>query len=209
MKKVSREYIKKFIIMIMAIVVIAFGVTGLRLSNFGTDPFNCMNIGVSSHLPISYGTYQLIVNIILFIPLVIIKPKIMGPGAIANMFFSAYIVEFFMWLFGLFGITIDSLYGNIGIRCVCLVIGILCMCMGAAMYMECQMGTAAYDALGMVIDERSRGKLNYRGIRILTDVVCVTIGILSQSVVGIGTVIGAFFTGPLISVFRKMIRNLL
>lgn len=209
MKNVSKEYVNKFFIMSIAIVIIALGITGLRLSNFGTDPFNCMNIGVSSHLPISYGTYQLIVNIILFIPLVIIKPEIMGPGAIMNMFFLAYIVDFFMWMFKMLGITIDGLYGNILIRSGCLMAGVLCVCIGVAIYMECQMGTAAYDALGMIIEEKSKGRLKYRYVRIATDIVCVTIGILFQSVVGIGTVIGAFFTGPLISMFRKMIRNLL
>ena len=62
---------KRFMYMVLAIIIISLGVSFMRLSNLGTDPFNCMNLGVSSHLPISYGTYQMLFNIVLFIPLVV------------------------------------------------------------------------------------------------------------------------------------------
>ncbi len=37
----------------------------LRMSRFGTDPFTCMNLGVSGTLRIQFGTYQLLVNVLL------------------------------------------------------------------------------------------------------------------------------------------------
>ena len=166
-----------------------------------------MNLGVSSLLPIRYGTYQLLFNIVLFIPLFVLKPSILGPGAIANMFFSAYIVELFSYLFGLFGITESGIYGHTGMRIIFLLLGIVFMCFGAALYMECDMGIAAYDALGKIIFERSAQKVPYRLIRIITDVICIVIGGMTGSVVGIGTMISAFFTGPFISMFQKLIQK--
>ena len=209
MKKISKDFVKRFLLMCVANIILALGIAGLRLSNFGTDPFNCMNLGVSSHIPLSYGTYQLLVNLVLFIPLVIIKPKILGPGAIVNMFLLAYIVEFFTWLFGVFGLTAEGIIGFLAVRILCLVLGILCVCYGVALYMECNMGTAAYDALGTIIEEKSKGKLQYRWIRVTTDVICVAIGFITGSVVGVGTLISAFFTGPLVSLFRKGCRKLI
>lgn len=198
---------KRFCYMMIAIIVIAIGVTLLKISDFGTDPFNCMNLGVSSLLPIRYGTYQLLFNIVLFIPLFVLKPSILGPGAIANMFFSAYIVELFSYIFGLFGITESGIYGHTGMRMIFLLLGIVFMCFGAALYMECDMGIAAYDALGRIIYERSAQKVPYRIIRIITDVICIVIGDVTGSVVGVGTMISAFFTGPFISMFQKIIQK--
>ena len=71
--------------------------------------------------------------------------------------------------------------------------------------MECNMGMAAYDALGLIIEEKVSGRIKYQNIRIATDITCILIGVFTGSVVGIGTIISAFFTGPLISKLRKWI----
>ena len=199
----NKTFVKRLIIVIFANLLIGLGVAMLRFSSFGTDPFNCMNLGVSDHLPISYGTYQIIVNIVLFIPLIILRPRIFGIGALVNMFGVAYIVEFFTWLAGTCGITIEGLNDNIPIRIALLIGGILVLCIGVAMYMECDMGTAPYDAVGQVVDERTHGKLQFRWVRVGTDLLCMGIGFLTGSVVGIGTVVVGFFTGPVVAFFRK------
>lgn len=208
MKNINIDYIKKFILMVIAIIILSFGIALLRFSSFGTDPFNCMNLGVSSHLPISYGTYQLLVNVILYLPLLMLKPQILGPGAIVNMFFLGYIVEFFSFVFNMLGITIDGIHGILYLRILLLIFGVIALCLGVALYMECDMGVAAYDALSQIIDERSKGKLKFKWVRVTTDIICIAIGFVSGSVVGIGTIIGAFFTGPLVSLFRNIIKKL-
>lgn len=55
----------KIIMMLLGNLLMGIAVAILRMSRFGTDPFTCMNLGVSGFLNISFGTYQLIVNIIL------------------------------------------------------------------------------------------------------------------------------------------------
>lgn len=199
----NKAVIIRFMLMLIANVILAVGIFLLRMSSFGTDPFNCMNLGVSSHLPISYGTYQLLVNLVLFIPLVILKPRIFGMGAIVNMFGLAYIVEFCTWTAGQFGITIEGLLGNMPVRIMLLIAGLVALCFGVALYMECDMGTAAYDALGQVVDERTHGKLQFRWVRVATDIICIAIGFFTGSVVGIATLVAGFFTGPLVAFFRK------
>lgn len=203
--KIDRGFVIRFILMIVANVILAVGVFLLRMSSFGTDPFNCMNLGVSAHIPLSYGTYQLLVNVVLFIPLVILKPRIFGAGAIVNMFGLAYIVEFCTWCCARVGITIEGLMGNMPVRVVLLILGVISLCYGVALYMECDMGTAAYDALGQIIDERTKGRLPFKWVRVTTDIVCIIIGYVSGSVVGVATIVVGFFTGPLVSFFRNRI----
>ena len=65
----------------------------LRMSRFGTDPFTCMNLGVSGTLRIQFGTYQLLVNVLLFL-LVLVKAKdCIGAGTIVNMAGIGYIAD--------------------------------------------------------------------------------------------------------------------
>ena len=46
-------------------------------------------------------------------------------------------------------------------------------------------------------------------IRIGTDALCVIGGIITQSDVGIGTLVSVLLGGPLISLFRKLLRKLM
>lgn len=48
----------KIIMMLLGNLLLGIAVAILRMSRFGTDPFTCMNLGVSGFLNISFGTYQ-------------------------------------------------------------------------------------------------------------------------------------------------------
>ena len=67
--------------------------------DMGTDPCSFMNVSISERLPISFGTWQLICNILLFIPQILWGRKYIGPGTVFNMVFIGYIADFFRWIF--------------------------------------------------------------------------------------------------------------
>ena len=48
----------KIIMMLLGNLLMGIAVAILRMSRFGTDPFTCMNLGVSGFLNISFGTYE-------------------------------------------------------------------------------------------------------------------------------------------------------
>lgn len=205
-----REYIKKLkgktvIMMCIGVALIGVGVALLRLSGLGTDPFSCMNIGVSNHLPISYGTYQLFVNIVLFVPMAFFYRMGLGLGTIVNMVGVAYVADFMMWLLHFVNVTEQTVAPVFWMRIFLLMAGICVLCFGVAFYMECNLGIAPYDALGPMIEKYTKGKLKFKWARIITDVICVTIGYFTGAVVGIATVVTAFFTGPLVSFFREKV----
>lgn len=207
-----KEYFRKIgwrriVCMVLGVVLLAIGVACMRLGGYGTDPFSCMNIGVSGHLPISYGTYQCIVNTILFIPVVLLAPRSLGIGALFNMYGLGYMVDLWMWLAAGRGITVEGLQENIPIRILFFLLGIVIMCYGVALYMESNLGIASYDMIGQIVDERTKGRLPFRWVRVATDLFCMMVGYLSGGTVGVGTVVVAFFTGPLVSWFRKGIAN--
>ncbi|MBP3296571.1 MAG: hypothetical protein J6M27_08310, partial [Lachnospiraceae bacterium] len=124
-----------------------------------------------------------------------------------NLFLLGYITQF----------TYDFLQKiivapSIMIRVLCLIIGVVIICFGSAFYMTADLGVSTYDAVALIIcNTWKKGKFQY--VRIITDIVCVILGValfllagggLAQipTIAGIGTIITAFFMGPLIEFFN-------
>lgn len=89
------------------------------------------------------------------------------------------------------------------------------MCFGSALYFNADLGVSTYDAVSLVISEKQK-KVSFKVCRILSDLICVSLGVLMcklahmswgevGAVVGIGTIITAFFMGPLISFFSGIL----
>ncbi|MFR0842670.1 MAG: hypothetical protein ACLSH0_16490 [Mediterraneibacter faecis] len=92
---------KRYFMAFIGVVFIGFSVAVLNLSGFGVDPFSCMNMSVSAHLPFSFGVWQIFVNAAILMLLVIhvIKEKkkigaIFGFGTLWNMTGVGLLVDF-------------------------------------------------------------------------------------------------------------------
>ncbi|MBR0155798.1 MAG: hypothetical protein IJM22_06955, partial [Treponema sp.] len=97
-------------------------------------------------------------------------------------------------------------------RIICLVVGVVIICFGSAFYMTADLGVSTYDAVALIIcNTWKKGKFQY--IRIITDLVCVILGVTLfvlaggkvrdiPTIAGVGTIITAFFMGPLIEFFN-------
>ena len=199
MDEKSKKLLPRVLWVTVANLILGLGIAMLRLSGFGTDPFTCMNLGVSSHLPVSFAVYQMIFNVLLFIPVFILDRKSFGIGALINMLLLGYFVEFFI---AAVGSTIEGMAGNMAMRIPALVVGILVLCFGVALYMACDLGAAPYDRLSVIVENYSHGKIKYKWARVGQDVISAVVGLMTGSVVSIGTVIVALFTGPIVSFFR-------
>ena len=205
MESKNKNLAMRIVLVVLANMILGLGISLLRLAGVGTDPYTCMNLGVSSKLGMSYGTYQMIFNIVLFIPVFILDKKSFGVGALVNMLVLGYFVEFFMFAFGAVGITIEGLAGNLLIQIPILTLGVFVVCFGVALYMFCDLGSAPYDRLGVIIENYSHGKIKFKWARVCLDIFSTVVGFLTGSVIGIGTVIIAFFTGPIVSFFREKV----
>lgn len=205
MKGKKHQLVMGVILVFAANVILGLGIALLRLSGFGTDPYTCMNLGISGRLNMNFGTYQMLLNALLFIPVFILDRRSFGVGALVNMFLLGYFVEFFMYVFSCMGITIEGLAGSLGIRILVLFVGIGVVCFGIALYLFCDLGAAPYDRLSVIVETYSHGRIPFRWARVCLDIFSAVVGIAMGAVVGIGTVIIAFFTGPVVSFFRERI----
>lgn len=181
----------------VGITILSLGTAFLRGVNVGLDPFTAVNTGISGHLHLSLGVYQLAINLLIFVFIIIMDRKKIGIGTVLNMVLVGFEIQWFSALYtSIFGTHLNAI-----IIVSNLIIGLLLFTLGASMYMGADLGVAPYDAIAPILSDRFHTQ--YRTIRIAQDVLFMVAGFLVGGPVGLGTVIVAFFTGPLITYWDR------
>ena len=200
--------VKRILMSIFGVLICGVAVGFFKRAMFGVDPFQSLMSGLDSIIPIDFGTLYVIVNVVMLLFSLIFDRHYIGLATFINLFLIGYIAEFSLN-------TLKSFFPALGIpgRSVCLIIGILIICVASSFYMTADIGVSTYDAVALIISNTWHiGKFKY--VRIVTDVICVILGValyfLSESpvsgigaVVGAGTIITAFFMGPLVDFFAR------
>jgi len=192
----------------IGIILIGIGNAILRISDLGTDPFTCMNLGLSKTFNFSYAITQIIVNIILFIPMIISFRSYIGIGTIFNMLGISSISDVCMKMFDIVNFSHFVFSSGFISRIFVMSIGTFFVCFGLAIYINCSLGTAPYDALGQILEKMFNGKIKFSVIRVSTDIFCILIGFLLGARVGIATIIIGFCTGPVVSLLIKVLNKI-
>lgn len=182
----------------IGVILCSIAVGFFKCSSFGVDPFQSFAQGVWGHFfqsMASYGVFYMILSGIMLILDLFIARSYMGVATLVNMFLTGYIVDFACWV-------INTLCPQPGlaVRIIFLAVGVLVMCFASSLYMTSNLGVSVYDAIPIVISKNR--KWPFRFVRIGCDLICVVIGALSGLLPGIGTLITAFFMGPLIEFFN-------
>lgn len=82
------KFVARLIWVVIGVLVIGLGRGLLKAINVGVDPYTAANIGISNLIGWDLGSYQLLSNIVLFIPMLIWGRKYIGIGSIVNMVFA-------------------------------------------------------------------------------------------------------------------------
>lgn len=186
---------------LFGVMIIGLGAAILQTGGVGVDPYTALNTGVSSTIGWTLGTYQLVSNLVLFIPVLIWGRKYIGPGTVINMVLTGFFIDLFSFLLG--PVIPDD--PSLLLMTVFFAGGIGVFAFGASAYMSAGVGTAPYDAIApMIVDKTG---WNYTRVRVPQDVLTVVAAVLFKGQVGFGTVMTAFFNGPLIQFFTEKINK--
>ncbi|MGJ0184434.1 YitT family protein [Corynebacterium glyciniphilum] len=186
---------------LFGVMIIGLGAAILQTGGVGVDPYTALNTGVSSTIGWTLGTYQLVSNLVLFIPVLIWGRKYIGPGTVINMVLTGFFIDLFSFLLG--PVIPDD--PSLLLMTVFFAGGIGVFAFGASAYMSAGVGTAPYDAIApMIVDKTG---WNYTKVRVPQDVLTVVAAVLFKGQVGFGTVMTAFFNGPLIQFFTEKINK--
>ena len=203
------ETVKRYTMMVVGNLFIGICVGAYWLSAFGVDAFTCMNLGLSQFVGLSFGTWQLIVNVFL-LALVFWKARNrIGPGTVVNMVGVGYLADFLCWLF----LEVWQVEMTLPLRILALLTGSVLSGLGVALYITPELGTAPYDSLGLIVEDAAGGRVSFRSARVAIDVAAVVTGVAFcvlaggelRLILGVGTVCNALFNGPLIQFFRTYV----
>ena len=97
-------------------------------------------------MPISFGTLYVIVSVLFLVFSLIADRHYIGLATFINLFLVGYIVDFSHGL-------LNRLLPDLGIpgRIVCLLIGIVVMCLASSLYFTADLGVSVYDAIALII----------------------------------------------------------
>ncbi|MGN0096344.1 MAG: YitT family protein [Corynebacterium sp.] len=186
---------------LVGVMIIGLGAAILQTGGVGVDPYTALNTGVSSSIGWTLGTYQLVSNLVLFIPVLIWGRKYIGPGTVINMVLTGFFIDLFSFLLG--PVIPDD--PSLLLMTFFFAAGICVFAFGASAYMSAGVGTAPYDAIApMIVDKTG---WNYTKVRVPQDVLTVIGAILFKGQVGFGTIMTAFFNGPLIQFFSEKVNQ--
>ena len=204
----SKLFITRIVLCVLGTILCGVSVGFFKYAAFGVDPFTSFVSGLDKVSPIEYGLLYIVINAVLLIVSLIFDRRMIGLGTIVNLFLVGYLAQYSQqFLTSL--LSADSLIARI----ICLVIGIVGLCFSCGLYMPADMGVSTYDAIAIIMENKWHiGKFKYN--RIATDFVCVIVGTILYimsgeppltvtTIVGIGTIITAFFMGPLVDFFAN------
>jgi uncharacterized protein len=192
------EKVRRVIMTISGVLIAGFSVGMFNFSAFGMDPFQVLAHGIWRHTPLGFGTFYSILNLIMFVFIFIIDRRKIGLGTVINIFLLGYVVQFSSWLF-------EAWLPNptLILKILFLIIGIIIMCFGSSLYYTGDLGVSTYDAIALILSERKVARFQY--CRITSDIICTILGYLLGATAGIGTIITAFFMGPIITIFNRKV----
>ncbi len=199
--------VKRIAMSLFGVIICAISVGIFKIAALGVDPFQSFMAGLDAFVPIKFGTLYVIANAVLLVFALVFDRHYIGIATFINLFLLGYITQF----------TYDFLQTvivnpSMPVRIICLVVGVVIICFGSAFYMTADLGVSTYDAIALIIcNTWKKGKFQY--VRIITDVVCVILGCILflmaggqlsmiPTIAGVGTIITAFFMGPLIEFFN-------
>lgn len=194
---------------IIGVVLLGVTIAVLKLVGLGTDPFTCLNSGLSEFFHMDYGTFQLITSAILLLFMIAFGRNYIGLGTIINMVGVGYVAEFALWiLHDLCQIPFDL---PLWLRVILLLIAIVFAGGSLACYITPELGVSPYDSSGCILENKTNRPFYIW--RIVIDVTAVVVGTAFAFIAGgwelvvrytnIGTLILMMLTGPLISWMRQ------
>ncbi len=201
---------RRILMSALGVAICGISVGMFKHASLGVDPFQSLMSGLDAVIPIHFGTLYVIANLVLLVFALVFDRKKIGLATLINLFLLGYIAEFSQH-------CMERVFPdpNTGLRFAILAVAIVIMCLASAFYFTADLGVSTYDAVALIWSEK-QNKIRFSICRVITDMFCVICGILLCSAagftlreisgeVGVGTIITAFFMGPLIEIFNEKV----
>jgi uncharacterized protein len=175
--------------LVFGLFLCAAGIVGLLESELGLSPWDVLHQGLSEHTPLSYGTANIVVGLVV-LAVSWRMGAYVGFGTIANAVLIGLFIELLVRIPAVEALSEEGL----AVRSVVLVVGIAIVAVGSAFYLGAALGAGPRDSLMLVLALRMARRIGL--VRTLLESSVVVVGALLGGTIGIGTVAFALLIGP-------------
>lgn len=193
---------KTVLITLISVVVMGIALAFLKYVNFGTDPYSYMNFSIAETIGWQLGNWQLLMNVLLFIPVLIWGRDQIGMGTLFNMVLVGYTIDGTMWLLDLIGF--GAWMEQPASPWIVMPFALLVFIFSAATYMASGMGASPFDAISIMIAHKLP-KVPFTVVRFAYDAVVTLIGFLFGGKLGLVTVLMVIFLGVAVDFVAKKV----
>ncbi|MBE5845872.1 MAG: hypothetical protein E7302_17235 [Butyrivibrio sp.] len=196
--RTTKEIVLNMVVAAISLFVNGFGVYLTIQANIGAGPWDVLNLGLSKSLGILYGTASIAVSYaILGIDVALKEP--IGLAMFIDAFVVGKAVDFFN--------KIDAVHecNSVLTGIPVMIIGLVIMAYTQYTYMSASLGCGPRDTLLVALAKRTK-KLPIGLVSIALLSLATFIGWLLGGPVGIGTLICAFGTGPIMQMAFNSVR---
>ena len=203
MKEFIKKYYLRFIVMLIGTIIIGISAAMYVVSTIGSNSINTFCFGITELLKLIFKTDIstsigiTVGNAILAIILLIFGRKYLNVGTIV----AVVLIGPVCGLFVDYGILKAN--DNLFMCYLYSIVATILNSLGASMIIKANVGTSPYDGVSLFLNDII--PIKFWIIRIIYDAVLFGLGYLMGSIIGWGCVIAVVLTGPLISVFNKLI----
>ncbi len=213
-KKFDNEMKRRLAMTLGGVLIAGFSVGMFQFSLMGMDPFQVFAHGIWTQLQhiltggaprfftdytdnpvIGYGIVYMVINMVLLVFDFFLDKKKIGIATFINLFLLGYVVD---WSHAFWTKLIPN--PSFIVKMLFLIVAIVIMCFASALYFTSDLGVSTYDAIALSLSEQKGW--DFRILRIAGDLICTGLGFVMGVLPGIGTIITAFFMGPLIEFFN-------
>lgn len=192
----KKQMIKEILKSAFGLFIFSIGVYLTIQANIGLAPWDCLSMGVSARVGMSYGIVHTIISSIIVLIDVLLKEKI-GYGTILDALLVGNYVDLIDRI-----ITLPD-FNSLPIRIVMVVVGLLIMGYGQVFYMDAAQGCGPRDSLLVALGKRFP-KTPIGVVQTGMVGIALLIGWLLGGPVGIGTVISVFGLGTALQIVCKI-----
>jgi len=197
---VSRSFVKRCLFYFVGLIILSIGIA-MQVKGFlmGLSPWDVLHFGLWQSLGLTFGSWSVIIGIIIVISTSLILRAFPKGGVYVNLVTIGAFIDFFVWLLP----DVESWPA----QAVFFTAGVFIAAFGSAFYMTPNLGAGPRDSLMMVLVMKFN--LRMSRARFLMELVVAVAGLILGGPVFIGTVLIVLFYGKIIEMFFPYTRELL
>nr|WP_251025962.1 YitT family protein [Bacillus sp. ISL-47] len=193
---------ERFLFFTVGLLILTMGVALIIKSNLGASAWDALAVGESQMFGLTVGTFVFINGIVLiFLNAFLMKKKPEVLAAISILIIGA-LIDF--WLLIIFK---DLSPATLAGQSFSLLLGILAMGVGVAIYLQAKFPASPMDTLMVAI--HTRFGLNLRNSRIISESFALLLAFLFRGAIGVGTIVVTLTLGLVVQFFYPRFEKML